>query len=63
MDTCHPVMEAMVGRKYDTELPGQLEKCPTKMCDMMDAPISDLVWADIEHNLKCIASMEGYRPE
>ena len=63
MDTCHPVMEAMVGRKYDTELPGQFEKCPTKMCDMMDAPISDLIWIDIEHNLKCIASMEGYRPE
>lgn len=63
MDTCHPVMEAMIGRRYDTELPGQLEKCPTKMCDMMDAPISDLIWENIEHNLKCIISMEGFRPE
>lgn len=63
MDTCHPVMEAMAGRKYDPALPGQLEKCPVKMCDMMNAPISDLIWESIEHNLKCIASMEGLRPE
>lgn len=62
MDTCHPVMEAMVGRRYDSELPGQIEKDPTKMCNMMDAQIDDLVWADIEHNLKCISSWEALRP-
>lgn len=63
MDTCHPVMEAMVGRRYDPDMPGQIEKDPTKMCDMMDAQIDDLVWADIEHNLKCISSMDALRPE
>lgn len=63
LDTCHPVMEAMVGRKYDLDLPGQIEKTPTKMCNMMDAPICDLVWADIEHNLKCISSMDALRPQ
>lgn len=62
MDTCHPVMEGMVGRRYSTELPGQLEKCPIKMCEMMDAPISDLIWENIEHNLNCIMSMDGLRP-
>lgn len=62
MDTCHPVMEAMAGRTYDTQLPGQIEKCPDKMCDKMDVQISDQVWADIEHNLKCISSWEGLRP-
>ena len=62
MDTCHPVMEGMVGRSYDVNLPGQIEKDPTKMCDMMNAPISDLVWEIIEHNLKCISSWEGLRP-
>lgn len=63
MDTCHPVMEAMVGRRYDPDLPGLIEKDPTKMCNMMDAPICDLVWADIEHNLKCISSMDALRPD
>ena len=62
MDTCHPVMEAMVGRRYDPELPGQIEKDPTKMCNIMDAQVNDLVWADIEHNLKCISSMDALRP-
>lgn len=62
MDTCHPVMEAMVGRKYDPDMPGQIEKDPTKMCNMMDAQVDDLVWADIEHNLKCISSMDALRP-
>lgn len=62
IDTCHPVMEAMVGREYDWNLPGQIEKCPIKMCDMMDAQIDDLTWVSIEYNLKCMASMEGLRP-
>lgn len=63
MDTCHPVMEAMVGRKYDPTLPGQIEKDPTKMCNIMDAQVDDLTWADIEHNLKCISSMDALRPQ
>lgn len=62
MDTCHPVMEGMVGRRYDTNLPGQIEKDPTKMCDMMNTQISDQIWENIEHNLKCISSWEGLRP-
>ena len=62
MDTCHPVMEGMAGRMYDLELPGQIKKCPAKMCDKMDVQINDLTWTKIEHNLKCIASMEGLRP-
>ena len=62
MDTCHPVMEAMVGHRYDPTLPGRIEKDPTKMCNMMDTQIDDLVWADIEHNLKCISSWEALRP-
>ena len=63
MDTCHPVMEAMVGRRYDPDMPGLVEKDPTKMCNIMDAQVDDLVWADIEHNLKCISSMDALRPE
>ena len=63
MDTCHPVMEAMKGRRYDPDLPGQIEKDPTKMCDMMDAQIDDLTWEAIEHNLKCISSWEALRPQ
>ena len=63
IDTCHPVMEGMVGRRYDTELPGLIKKSPAKMCDKMDVQIDDLTWANIEHNLKCIASMEGFRPK
>lgn len=63
MDTCHPIMEGMVGRRYDPYLPGQIEKDPTKMCTMMGVPISDQIWNNIEHNLNIMALMEGLRPE
>lgn len=63
MDTCHPVMEAIAGRRYDPDMPGLIEKDPTKMCNIMDTQVDDLTWADIEHNLKCISSMDALRPE
>ena len=63
LDTCHPIMEAMAGYEYDPDLPGLIEKTPTKMCNVMDTQISDQVWELIEHNLTCFYMFEALRPK